>query len=67
MPLIEIHMLEGRTNEQKKKLMEAVTNAVHSSIQAPLHTIRVWIHEFSPHDYMIAGKLKADDQPPPKK
>ena len=64
MPLIEIHMLEGRTNEQKKKLMEAVTEAVYKSIQAPLPTIRVWIHEFSPRDYMIAGKLKSDDKPP---
>ena len=61
MPLIEIHMLKGRTDKQQKKLMEAVTEAVHKSIQAPLPTIRVWIHEFSPREYMIAGKLKADE------
>jgi len=67
MPLIEIHMLEGRTDEQKKKLMEAVTEAVHTSIQAPLPTIRVWIHEFSPREYMIAGKFKAEDQSNPVK
>ena len=60
MPLIQIHLLEGRTDEQKKKLLEAVTQAVHSSINAPLPTIRVWINEFSPKEYMIAGKLKSD-------
>ena len=67
MPLIEIHMLKGRTDEQKKKLMEAITEAVQISIQAPLSTIRVWINEFSPQEYMIAGKLKSEDQSKPKK
>ena len=60
MPLIEIHLLEGRTDEQKRALLAAVTRAVHASIGSPLDTIRVWIQEFSPKDYMIAGELHAD-------
>jgi 4-oxalocrotonate tautomerase len=36
MPLIEIHLLEGRTDEQKEQLLAAVTRAVHESIGAPL-------------------------------
>jgi len=60
MPLIEVHMLEGRTDEQKEKLLSAVTRAVHESIGAPLPTIRVWIQEFSPREYMAAGELAAD-------
>ena len=60
MPLVEIHMLEGRTDDQKKALLSAVTAAVHDSIGAPLETIRVWIREFSPREYMIAGVLAAD-------
>jgi 4-oxalocrotonate tautomerase len=59
MPLIEIHMLEGRTDEQKERLLGAVTKAVHESIGAPLPTIRVWIQEFSPREYMSAGELAA--------
>jgi 4-oxalocrotonate tautomerase len=59
MPLIEVHLLEGRTDEQKEKLLAAVTAAVHESIGAPLPTIRVWIQEFSPKEYMAGGELAA--------
>ncbi len=60
MPLIEIHLLEGRTDEQKEKLLSAVTKAVHDSIGAPLPSIRIWIQEFSPKEYMVAGELYAN-------
>ncbi len=60
MPLVEIHLLEGRTNEQKKALLSAVTEAVHESIGAPLESIRVWVQEFSPTEYMAAGVLAAE-------
>lgn len=60
MPLIEIHLLEGRTDEQKKALLTSVTRAVHESIGAPIESIRVWIQEFSPKEYMAAGVLAAD-------
>jgi len=60
MPLIEIHMLEGRSDEQKRALLDAVTEAVRDSLGAPLNTIRVWIQEFSPKEYMVAGQLYSD-------
>jgi 4-oxalocrotonate tautomerase len=60
MPLIEIHMLEGRTDDQKKALLASVTKAVQESIGAPLESIRVWVQEFSPREYMAAGVLAAD-------
>jgi len=60
MPLIEIHLAEGRTDEQKKALLTAVTEAVRTSIGAPIESIRVWVHEFSPKEYMSAGVLHAD-------
>ena len=60
MPLIEIHLLEGRTPEQKRKLLASVTEAVHDSIGSPVQSIRVWINEFSREDYMAAGELAAD-------
>jgi 4-oxalocrotonate tautomerase len=59
MPLVEVHLLEGRTDEQIEALLNAITVAVHESIDAPLPTIRVWIDEFSPKHYMIAGELKS--------
>ncbi len=60
MPLIEIHLLEGRSKEQKKALLEAVTRAVQESIQAPLETIRVWIQEIPLDEFMTAGVLASE-------
>lgn len=60
MPLIEVHLLEGRTAEQKKAMLEAVTKAVHESLGAPVETIRIWIEEFAPRDYMAAGVWYGD-------
>jgi 4-oxalocrotonate tautomerase len=59
-PLIQINMLEGRTAEQKKALLGAVTDAVHTSIGAPLASIRVWIHEFAAEEYMADGVWQPD-------
>lgn len=59
MPLVEVHLMEGRTDKQKEALLKAITTAVHESIQAPLSTIRVWIDEFPSKHYMVAGELKS--------
>lgn len=60
MPLVEIHMLEGRTDEQKRAVLDSVTHAIRDSLGVPLTSVRVWIQEFSPKDYMVAGELYAD-------
>ena len=62
MPLIQINMSSGRTDEQKRDLLAAVTEAVHQSIDAPIASIRVWINEFRPEEFMAAGELMADRQ-----
>ncbi|HQV58054.1 MAG TPA: 2-hydroxymuconate tautomerase [Ilumatobacteraceae bacterium] len=60
MPLVNVHMATGRTDEQKKALMTAITEAVMTTIGAPLDSIRVWIDEFEPTEYMAAGQTLAD-------
>ncbi len=60
MPLIEIHLLEGRSDAQKKALLTAVTRAVQDSLGSPLETIRVWVQEMSPKAFMSAGILAED-------
>ena len=64
MPLIQVNMLEGRTPEQKKAMLHAITAAVHESIGAPVESIRVWIHEFPDTDFMAAGTLARDRHQP---
>ena len=60
MPLVQVNLASGRTDEQKRALLAAITDAVHTSIGAPLESIRVWIAEFEPTEYMQAGELLAD-------
>jgi 4-oxalocrotonate tautomerase len=60
MPLVQIHLAEGRTPEQKRALLDGITRTVQETLGSPLSSIRVWIDEFSPDDYMAAGELMAD-------
>jgi 4-oxalocrotonate tautomerase len=64
MPLVQIQLLTGRGPEEKKKLLAAVTRAIHDSIGAPLPSIRVWISELSPDSYMVAGELVSERDKP---
>ena len=57
MPLIQIHLAEGRTKEHKKELMTGITDLTEKVIGAPRDSIRVWINEFPDTDYMAAGEL----------
>ena len=45
MPFAQIYMLEGRTEEQKRAVIEKVTQALHEAIGAQKEKVRVWIHD----------------------
>ena len=60
MPLVNVHMAKGRTSEQKKALMDAITDAMHEHIGAPRESVRVWILEMEATDFMAGGELLAD-------
>ncbi len=62
MPLINVHMAAGRSAEDKKAMMQAITDAVVDSIGSPRESIRVWITEMDPTDFMAGGELLADKQ-----
>jgi len=64
MPLVEIHLRTGRTPEQKRDLLDRVTQAVHESLGTPLERIRVWLQEFEPDAYMAGGVLMSDRDRP---
>ena len=62
MPLVNVQMAEGRSPEQKKALMAAITDAMHEHIGAPRESVRVWINEFPNTDFMAGGEVLADKQ-----
>lgn len=56
MPIATINILEGRTNEQKERLIVKMTEAIHESIDAPMASIRIIINEMPKQHFGIAGE-----------
>jgi 4-oxalocrotonate tautomerase len=59
MPIIEMHMLEGRTAEQKSAVAAAMTAAICDSLQCPAETVRILITEHREHEFYVGGLNKA--------
>jgi 4-oxalocrotonate tautomerase len=55
MPFAQIYMIEGRTTEQKKAVIEKVTAALVEAVGAPKESVRVWIHDVPKENWGIAG------------
>ena len=60
MPFITVKMLEGRTGEQKKELVKAITNAVVDICKAPADGTFVVIEEVSRAHWAKAGVLLSE-------
>jgi 4-oxalocrotonate tautomerase len=60
MPFAQIYMLEGRTEEQKRAVIEKVTQALVEAVNAPKETVRVWIHDVPKSNWGIAGVSAKD-------
>ena len=55
MPILTIHMLEGRTKEQKRKLIEKVADTVVETLDTPPEAVRIIINEMVSEHYGVAG------------
>ena len=60
MPLIHVQMAAGRSATQKRALMAAITQAAQDTLGAPLGSIRVWVTEFAPEEFMAGGVTLAE-------
>ena len=60
MPLIQVSMLAGRTDDEKRRLLHAIHDAVRDSIGASEASIKVWISEFQATEYISDGVVRAD-------
>lgn len=61
MPIVTIKMLTGRSDEQKRELVEKVTTAVSEGAKAPKERIHVIIEEMQSTDYGVGGVRKSDE------
>lgn len=60
MPFAQVFLIEGRTEEQKRAVIEKVTAALSEAASAPVENVRVWITEVPKTNWGIAGKTAKD-------
>jgi 4-oxalocrotonate tautomerase len=62
MPLIQVHMLEGRTDQQKRQLMEGLTKVMVDVCGSSPERVTVLLHDMDAGDWARAGVSMADEQ-----
>ena len=60
MPFAQIYMIEGRTEDQKRAVIEKVTAALVEATGTPQTNVRVWIHDVPKENWGIAGVSAKD-------
>lgn len=60
MPLAQIQIMEGRSDEQKRAVIEKVTAALVEAVGVPIDTVRVIITEVPKAHWGIGGKSAKD-------
>jgi 4-oxalocrotonate tautomerase len=60
MPTIRVELFEGRTPEQKKEFVKAVTEATVKTLGASADSVDVLIFELKKSDWATAGVLWSD-------
>jgi 4-oxalocrotonate tautomerase len=60
MPVVVVQMFEGRTVEQKRKLVRAITDAMIEHAGAKPDALHVAIQEYSKENWARSGVLGTD-------
>jgi 4-oxalocrotonate tautomerase len=53
MPFVQVSMGTGRTPEQKRAVLDGISEVVHTTLGADYDSIRVWIVELDPDNVMV--------------
>lgn len=62
MPIIQVHLLEGRSVAQKRAMVAEVTQAIVRSLGVRADSVRILIDEMHPEHFAISG-ISAGEQP----
>lgn len=60
MPIVQIEIIEGRTVEQKRVLVEKVTRAIVEAVNCQPSAVSIILRDMKPEDFANAGKLRCD-------
>lgn len=67
MPVVQVHMRAGRSVEEKRRLIEAITDAVTEVLGAKRQRVVVLLDEIDPESWGQGGQLLADELSNPEK
>ncbi|HSV69077.1 MAG TPA: 2-hydroxymuconate tautomerase [Methylibium sp.] len=59
MPIIQMNLLEGRSVEQKRAAVAAITEAVVRSLGVRPEQVRIMIHEMASEHFAVGGQTAA--------
>ena len=59
MPIIEMHLLVGRTNEQKRRVAAEVAQATARALGCNIETVRILITEHHTEEFSVGGVTAA--------
>ena len=60
MPFIHIRLYEGRTQEQKRPFVEALTRETSRTVNCPPEAVDIVFEDIKKSDWASAGKLASD-------
>ncbi len=60
MPIIQVHLFEGRTADQKRQCAKEMTDAVVRTLGCSAHDVRIIFEDMKKTDYSVGGVLVAD-------
>ena len=60
MPIALIKIIEGRSPEEKRQLIESVSQAMADNLAMPLDAVRVLLHEYPAGHWGRASRLVSD-------
>jgi len=66
-PVIQVHMRAGRSAEEKRRLIEAITDAVTGVLGSKRQRVVVLLDEIDPESWGQGGQLLADELSNPEK
>jgi 4-oxalocrotonate tautomerase len=60
MPIALIKIIEGRSPDKKRQLIESVSRAMANSLELPVEAVRVLLHEYPAGHWGRGGQLVSD-------
>lgn len=65
MVVVKVHMMAGRTPEQKKEVIAGITQLMTETLKVPLSAVRVLLVEIARDAWGIDGRPASEVRPAP--